>query len=557
MSNAIDFEAVFRRSPNPYMVLDRELRFVDANEAYLYVTGTTLESILGRGLFEAFPGGASDDDPPHVRQLRRSLKIVLAEKRPDTIAVIHYPIEYETGDGRMYQDRYWSATHTPLLDEDGEVAFVLQHTVDVTDLQETRRALRKAEAELDEVDPMYQEEGVFRRAQVVQQQNITLVAEHRRFKRLIGHAPGFIAILDGPEHIFSFANEAYYEVVGKRNILGMSVRDALPEVVGQGFHDLLDRVYATGEPFIGRGMLVKLQTGKDHELRDAYVDFIYQPIVEDEGNVSGIFVQGHDVTDQYRAQKALEDLNENLERRVAERTAEVETRNRELQEFAFVASHDLQEPLRKVHSFADLLIEEYSDEIDENGRHYFDRMQGAVRRMSLLIKDLLLYSRISTGVRTYEEVQLESVVRDVLYDLQIQLEEASGAVHVGELPSVMGDPVQLRQLFQNLISNAVKFRKRDVPPEITISGYTRDKGAVHEIMVADNGIGVSDEFAERIFQPFQRLHRKEEYSGTGIGLAICRRIAERHGGTITVESNDDGGATFVITLPVHWHPQEY
>jgi PAS domain S-box-containing protein len=543
------FREIFRLSPNPYMVLDRELRFVDANEAYLKATGSSLESIIGRGLFDAFPGGESESEPLHVRQLKRSLSRVVESRTSDTIAFIHYPIEYESEHGRVYEDRYWSATHTPILSTNGDVAYILQHTVDVTDLQETKKALRRAEAELADEDPhrVLIEEGVFRRAQRVQDAHQSVLAEHQRLKRLLGQAPGFLAILHGPDHVFEFANEAYFQVVGRRDLVGKSVSDALPELEGQGFYELLDTVFASGKPFVGRGMIVHLRP-IEGQTKEAAVDFIYQPIIEEDGSIYGILVQGHDVSDQYRAQQALEELNTTLEKRVQERTAEVEARNRELQEFAYVASHDLQEPLRKVHSFSDLLVEEYGDLIGDEGKWYFSRIQNSVRRMSLLIKDLLVYSRISTGYRSSELVDLNTVVAEVCADLQLQIEDCDGCVEIKDLPVVHGDPVQLRQLFQNLVSNALKFVRDDVPPMVAVNLVSRRESEVR-IAVSDNGIGISPEFAERIFQPFQRLHSRDAYEGTGIGLAVCRRIVERHRGSIEVRSNGEAGSTFVITLP--------
>jgi PAS domain S-box-containing protein len=551
MTGRIDYHSVFRTSPNPYMVVDRSLRFVDANEAYLEATHSTLEGIRGRSLFEAFPGGDTGGEPAHVRQLRHSLERVIRTGLPDVIALIQYPMARQTSDGITYVDRYWSATHTPLFDESGEVTHVLQHTVDVTELQDLKRALRRAEAVIaDETGSPRIEEGVFSRARKIQEAHTSLAQEHERLRRLIDEAPTFTAIVRGREHIFEFANQAYYRLIGNRDILGKPAREAIPEVSGQGFLELLDHVAVSREPVVRRGMKIVLSRPGAEKGVDTFVDFLYQPVFEEDGMLAGIFIQGHDVTEQHRAQRDLERLNSTLERRVAERTHEVESRNRELQEFAFIASHDLQEPLRKVHSFAALLLEEYGQTVDDQGRWYFERIQSSIKRMSLLIKDLLAYSRISSGERDAGPVDLNEVIGDVTADLQIQVEECDGCVEVEPMPTVIGDDVQLRQLFQNLVSNALKFHRETVNPDVKITHAPSPESELFvEIHVADNGIGVSAEHAERIFLPFQRLHSRRTYEGTGIGLAVCRRIVERHNGSIRVESNDQQGATFVVTLP--------
>jgi len=265
------------------------------------------------------------------------------------------------------------------------------------------------------------------------------------------------------------------------------------------------------------------------------------------------------------AARALKMNNERLEARVAERTAEIgaanealirtndELRrsNRELQEFAYVASHDLQEPLRKIRTFADLLREEYREQVDEQGRHYLDRMHQAASRMSRLISDLLTFSRVATKARPFEPVALDDVLREALEDLDMLVQEAGADVQAEPLPRIEADPMQMRQLFQNLVGNAVKFRQEGVRPEVRIRAVPPPDDTQVSIEVQDNGIGFDPKYTERIFVPFQRLHTRGEYDGTGIGLAVVRRIVERHGGTITVASEEGAGTTFVVTLPRH------
>jgi len=254
-----------------------------------------------------------------------------------------------------------------------------------------------------------------------------------------------------------------------------------------------------------------------------------------------------DVTQTVRAEEALRDYAGRLERS-----------NRELQDFASIASHDLQEPLRKIEAFGDRLKAKCADDLGEVGRTYVDRMQHAATRMRCLIDDLLTYSRVTTNARPFVPVDLGRIAAEVMSDLQVTIEQADARIELGELPVVEADPTQMRQLLQNLLSNALKFRRPGVPPVVRISGRLRapeDAGCsaaalrLCEVTVADNGIGFKPDHAGRIFGIFQRLNGRDEYPGTGIGLATCRKILERHGGAITASGQPGKGATFVFTLP--------
>ena len=222
--------------------------------------------------------------------------------------------------------------------------------------------------------------------------------------------------------------------------------------------------------------------------------------------------------------------------------------NRELEDFAYVASHDLQEPLRKIQAFGDLLKTKHGAQIDTQGRDYIDRMQSAAKRMQVLINDLLSFSRVTTKAQPFVPVNLGAIAREVAHDLELRTHETNAEMIINELPTIDADPLQMRQLMQNLFSNALKFRRPGVPPRVEIRGAANDGRA--EITVSDNGIGFDDKYADRIFTMFERLHGRGKYEGTGIGLAICRKIAQRHGGEITAQSRPGEGSTFVVSLPI-------
>jgi len=269
-----------------------------------------------------------------------------------------------------------------------------------------------------------------------------------------------------------------------------------------------------------------------------------------------------------RIYQHLQDFNANLEAMVIERTValtestetlrqlntELQQSNQELQDFAYVASHDLQEPLRKIQAFGNLLEEEYGPTLGE-GKTYLDRMRNAASRMQVLINDLLLFSRVTSKALPFSQVDLTMTAHEVVIDLEVLLQATQGTVEIDELPTIEADPLQMRQLLQNLIGNALKFHQPGTPPIVHVAAQMRIDARTAEeqclLTVQDNGIGFDEKYLDRIFVVFQRLHGRNEYEGTGIGLAVVRKIVERHGGTITAQSAVGQGATFLVTLPVH------
>ncbi len=244
------------------------------------------------------------------------------------------------------------------------------------------------------------------------------------------------------------------------------------------------------------------------------------------------------------------------EKRLRQQEKELKRSNEELEKFAYVASHDLQEPLRKVQAFGDRLIERSADQLDEKSRDYLERMQQAASRMSQLISDLLSLSRIATRGRPFKTVDLEKLLTGVLSDLEVAIETTGAQLDVGALPKMNGDELQIRQLFQNLVGNSLKFRRQNVQHKVQIWSKVNDDETQVEIHVKDNGIGLDEKYANRIFEVFQRLHARHEYEGTGIGLAICRKIVERHQGDIYVVSQAGEGAEFIVTLPLNLSTEE-
>jgi PAS domain S-box-containing protein len=264
-----------------------------------------------------------------------------------------------------------------------------------------------------------------------------------------------------------------------------------------------------------------------------WANVVITPFKSDAGNLRGFWKITRDLTER----KLIEDR--------------LRRSNKELEQFASIAAHDLQEPLRKVQAFGDRLQSRAGATLDTQSRDYLARMLASATRMRTLINDLLSFSRVTTKAQPFTSVDLDVLVREVISDLEVRLQQTRGRIDLVSLPVLDADPLQMRQLFQNLIGNALKFRRPEVPPVVTIE--SRRLGSFWQIFVRDNGIGFEEKYLDRIFEMFQRLHGIEEYEGTGMGLAICRKIVDRHGGSITAVSVPGAGATFILKLPVYQH----
>lgn len=272
-------------------------------------------------------------------------------------------------------------------------------------------------------------------------------------------------------------------------------------------------------------------------------------IKESNGKIKSLVVTIKDITDRKQAEEAL-----------IAKTQKLAQSNAALQEFAYIASHDLQEPLRKISAFNERIQAKLGPAADEQIRDYLTRVHNATKRMQTLIQDLLTYSRITSQAQPFQQVNLSQIAMDVLNDLQFRIEQSKARIELGALPEIEADPTQIRQLFQNMIGNAIKYHRDNVLPHVKISAnivthqtilyHWQSNNRFCEIIFEDNGIGIDPKYHQRIFGVFQRLHGRDQYEGTGVGLAICQKIVERHNGTIALESAVGEGSKFIVTLPV-------
>jgi PAS domain S-box-containing protein len=469
------------------------------NQRWYDYTGLSEEESVGTGWTELL----HPDDVEHTARLWQN-SVRTGEP---------YSIEYRfrRHDGEY---RWFLGQALPLRDEQGSI---VRWFGTLTDIQDHKEAEAERERLIAEID-----------------------LERHRLHKIFEEAPAFIATLDGPNHLFGSANPHYLKLVGHREVVGKTVAEALPEVVEQGFIDLLDQVYRSGEPFIGSEIPVLLQSRRDADPEERIVNFVYQPMLGVTGRPTGIFVHGVDVTDQVVARRVIEEKAEEL----AQLTRALELSNRELDQFAYVASHDLKAPLRGIANLSQWLEEDLEGELNPEAREHLELMRGRVNRMEGLIDGILEYSRAGRVREKPERVEVSALLTDVL-DLLGVPEEVRVELP-DELPTLFTERLPLQQVFLNLIGNAVKYAGRDDP---MVGVEVSDRGLFLEFVVSDNGPGIAPEYHDRIFGIFQTLEARDKVEGTGIGLSLVKKIVEARGGRVWIESEEGDGAAFHFLWP--------
>lgn len=353
-----------------------------------------------------------------------------------------------------------------------------------------------------------------------------LRASRARLQQVFEQAPVAVAVLRGRDMVFELTNPAYERFFPGRELLGRPLLEVVPEL-DENLRRILSEVIETGRAFVANEYHVPLDRDQDGVVEDSWFTLLYHPLVEMDGTVSGIVAVASEVTEHVRARRELERVN------------------RELEEFAYISSHDLKEPLRMVNVYTQLLVKRRLVDSEE-ANSYAEIITQGVRRMEALIDDVLSYSRVIHAETEAGAIDLSAVLAEVLTNLKVQIEESGAQIRTMVLPWVRGERLALTHVFQNLLSNSLKYRQPDVPLDIVIAAERR--GAEALISVCDNGIGFDQQYADRIFGLFKRLH-SDAYPGTGLGLAVCKRIVERYGGRIWAESKRNEGATFYFTLP--------
>jgi two-component system, LuxR family, sensor kinase FixL len=488
-------KALFDNTFSLIGLLDADGITLDANKSSLDFAGAHPDDVIGRPFWET-PWWTNS--PDSAAKLRAGIQESARGR------FVRFEAEHRGHDGEVITVDF---SLTPVRGEDGRVEFLIPEGRDISDRKRMEEALRLSEAK-------------FAGIMSIASDAIVMVDESQR---IIFYNQGAETVFLHPAH----------EVIGEP--LGMLIPDRYRPGHDNHVRDFGEQPVQArrmGE----RGQIQGLRKNGEVFPADASISKL------DIGGRRIYTAVLRDVSDRVRAEQALERQAEELARS-----------NAELEQFAYVASHDLQEPLRKIRAFGERLEAKYMASLGEQGRDYLARMGSAAERMQMLIDDLLTFSRVTTKAQPFERVDLEQVAREVISDLEIRIEQSGGGVQLDALPTIEADPMQMRQLLQNLIGNSLKYRQEDTPPRVRISArISSDRHGTHrwvELAVADNGIGFDEKYLDRVFGLFQRLHSRSHYEGTGMGLAICRKIAERHGGSVTARSRPGEGATFLVTLP--------
>jgi PAS domain S-box-containing protein len=387
-----------------------------------------------------------------------------------------------------------------------------------------------------------------------------LEASEQRFRNLIMEAPMATAVYMGKDMTIQLANDAMIRLWGKdHSVIGKPLLEALPEIKDQDFPRLLNQVFESGRPYHSADHPGHLNV--DGKLQAFYFNFAYKPLKDANGHVYGILNMAVDVTRQKLIAEDLERMVQQRTAKLKEANAYLENVNKNLEQFAYITSHDLQEPLRKIRMFSNILQTKFGSALAPDVSAYLDKIAASSKRMSELIQDVLDFSRIEPHTRNFVSVDLNIIVQQLIVDLELHIKDKQASIEVSTLPVIEAVSIQMNQLFFNMLSNALKFTRENIAPVIRISARKLDPhdlakypslitGKIYwELIIEDNGIGFDQNFAENIFIIFQRLHTRDAYEGTGIGLAICRKIVFNHNGAISALGREGIGATFHIILP--------
>ncbi|RYX95895.1 hypothetical protein EON78_05750, partial [bacterium] len=405
---------------------------------------------------------------------------------------------------------YFNFIYQPTLDKNNQINGIVVFAVEVTEQVVARQKVEKLNHDLSISESKYR--NLSKDLEIkVQQRTLELsdakkeVEYHsNKLSSLLMNAPASICLLEGPEHTFQFMNPEYKKLIGGREIIGKKVREALPELVGQGLYELLDDVYQTGKPFLGNELPISLDNSYG-DLIQSYLNFVYQPVFNTNNEVEGISVFVFNVTQQVLARQQVDNLYK-----------EVQRSNDELQNFAYIVSHDLQAPLRSITGYINLLTRRSNDKFTPSEREFMNFITDGAKRMHLLISSLLEYSKIGAEKIKFTPTDLNKLMETTIADLRAIINDNQASVNYEGLPTLNVEQNHILRLFENLIINSLKYRS-DRKPEILISAKKEDNYYVFS--VSDNGIGIEKKDLNRIFDIFQRLHNKENVEGTGIGLA--------------------------------------
>jgi PAS domain S-box-containing protein len=516
------YRFLYEYNPSMYFTVDCEAIVLSLNQFGAEQLGFTVHELVGQSILKVFH---EEDKEAATLNIKRCVS--------NLGHLFHWELRKVRKDGSIL---WVKETARAVKGTDGRIT-VLIVCEDITELKELENVLRETH---DNLELKVQE-----RTKELSKCNIRLEGDIDEIKRIEGalreSEEKFRALAENsPDIISRLDKELRYKYINHgSNTLGLSSAN----LIGKKLEDIAP---LNGIIKIWVESAIKvLKTGEIQEMEFEFpsihgLKFFHSYIVPEynNGEIESLIVVSHDITQRKQ-----------LEEELKETVKELRHSNDELQQFAYVASHDLQEPLRTITSFTQLIERRYKNRLDSDADEFIEYIVDAAKRMQTLIKDLLNYSRVATGEKEFELIDTEELIKSALTNLNTAICENNAEITCENLPKIMADKRQMIQLFQNLIGNAIKFRKPECPPKIHIKAH-KDKNKNECIFsVADNGIGMEPQYAERIFTIFQRLHTKEEYEGTGIGLAISKKVVELHSGRIWVESKPGKGSTFYFMIP--------
>lgn len=536
-----ELERVFEQAPAAIAVYRGPQYTIElANSTVARLWGRTREELLGKGLFEALPEVAG-------LGYEELLDGVMATGVP---YVAHAMKAQHEREGRL-DTVYWDFVYVPTYEADGRINGAMVVATEVTAQVLARQQIEQLNQELETR---------------VQERTRQLSEQQQALRHILGQVPAFIATLSGPEHRYAFFNEMYQSLSANRAVLGLSVAEVFPEVIDQGFIDLLDQVYNTGEPFIGTAVPAMLHDAALGQTRQYYVDFIYQPLFDEQQQVRGILAFILDVTDRALARQQVEESQQQvqaLNQELAAINAELTAINSELHEsnvrllrtnadldtFVYAASHDLKSPIANIEGLLDVL-REYLPSGDQQPMvpRLVEMIQGAISRFQQTVGYLTEVARLQHDTHaTATEVDIPGLLEDVRLDLLPLLESTHThlSIEVQACSGVRLPHKNMRSVLSNLLSNAIKYRSPDRAPVVQVRSQCTATQFVLEVQ--DNGLGLNPEQLRSLFTMFRRLHTHVE--GSGVGLYLIKRMIELAGGTITVHSEPEVGSTFTVTLP--------
>lgn len=543
---------LYNQAPCGYHSLDAEGTFIRINDTELAWLGYTREEVIHKKKFADFVTAES------LLLFQKSFPVFKAQGWVNDLE-----FEIIRKDGTIFPV---SLSATAITDAAGTFVMSRSTLFDIGDRKRVEIQRKRAEEALQQANEQL-ETRVQERTAELAQVNASLqteLSERKRAETMLRESEQRLSLaIEGAEMATwdvdvrtrkALWSARHYELLGYQLVPS---GEATLEMWRSRVHpDDLERVMQAAEQAIRERSIYRTE----HRIiradngKDVWLASFGQALYDEAGQAVRFIGIILDITDRKRAEQVLQQAKEDLEIKVQERTTELKQlnenlvrSNQELEQFAYVASHDLQEPLRAVTGYTQLLVQDYQERLDESAQEYTAYIVDGAKRMQQLIQDLLAYSRVGTRDLTFASTDCNVVLKQVLRNLQVAIAENNAAIVLDSLPTVIADKNQLTQLFQNLIGNAIKFR-REAPPQIHISAELKDGEWLFRVQ--DNGIGMKSRYLDRIFEIFKRLHTRTEFPGTGIGLAICKKIVDRHSGRIWAESEPGIGTTFYFTIPI-------